>query len=130
MQILILSFVHLYLAKYCRGIYLLDLVISCSKLFHLWWMKNVMWGNFSKKQSKGWNYWRLFLENCLYILNSLTHFRFCFTAVYDIVKFYCNISYSSKKITSLTAENFYDTNIECQASFNSLKKVVHFLKIL
>ena len=39
------------------------LVISWSKLLHSWWVKNVMWGNFTKKQSKEWNYGALFLPN-------------------------------------------------------------------
>ena len=37
-----------------------DLFISCSKLLHSWWGKHVMWGYFTKKQSKGWNYWTLY----------------------------------------------------------------------
>ena len=41
-------------------------VFSSSKLLHLWWVKNLMWGNFTEKWNKGWNYWLLFLPYSVY----------------------------------------------------------------
>ena len=43
--------------------------LAKKNFLHLWWVENAIWGNFTQKQIKGWNYWALFFTKLYLYIN-------------------------------------------------------------